>query len=118
MLSDLPKMQTLLRLRLKISGVIQGVGFRPFVYSSAKIFNLSGFVANEGKIVAVLPRGYADEILEKMHSNEFGEKAESIGEIEAEQAGVVVAKTGIGGTRVVDLQPGEQLLRICWQINS
>ncbi len=48
-----------------------------------------------------------------MHSNEFGEKAATIGEIVAEQAVIVVAKTGIGGTRVVDLQLGEQLPRLC-----
>jgi len=71
------------------------------------------YVANEGKLVAILPRQYADEMLEKMRQNEFGEKAEIIGEVVAEHAGMVVAKTGIGGTRVVDLQLGEQLPRIC-----
>ncbi|MDQ3714030.1 MAG: AIR synthase-related protein, partial [Acidobacteriota bacterium] len=71
------------------------------------------YVANEGKLVAILPREHADKMLEKMRSNEFGEKAEIIGEIVSEHAGIVVAKTGIGGTRVVDLQLGEQLPRIC-----
>ncbi len=71
------------------------------------------YIANEGKLVAILPREYADQMLEKMHSNEFGKKAEIIGEVVAEHAGMVVAKTGIGGTRVVDLQLGEQLPRIC-----
>ncbi len=52
-------------------------------------------------------------MLEKMRSNKFGEKAEIIGEVVSEPAGMVVAKTGIGGTRVVDLQLGEQLPRIC-----
>ena len=71
------------------------------------------YVANEGKLICILPRVYADEMLEKMRSNEFGRKAEIIGEVVAEHAGMVVAKTGIGGTRVVDLQLGEQLPRIC-----
>jgi hypothetical protein len=71
------------------------------------------YVATEGKLVAILPRGYADEILKKINSNEFGEKAEIIGEIVAKHAGMFVAKTGIGGTRVVDLQLGEPLPRIC-----
>jgi hydrogenase expression/formation protein HypE len=61
----------------------------------------------------MLPRGHADEMLKKMRANEFGEKAEIIGEVVSEHAGMVVAKTGIGGTRVVDLQLGEQLPRIC-----
>ncbi len=71
------------------------------------------YVANEGKLVAILPRKHADEMLEKMRLNEFGGKAEIIGEVVAEHAGMVIAKTGIGGTRVVDLQLGEQLPRIC-----
>lgn len=71
------------------------------------------YVANEGKLVAILPREFADEMLEKMRSNEFGAKAEIIGEVVDEHHGMVVAKTGIGGTRVVDLQLGEQLPRIC-----
>ncbi len=71
------------------------------------------YVANEGKLVAILPREFADQMLETMRSNKFGERAEIIGEIVSEHAGMVVAKTGIGGTRVVDLQLGEQLPRIC-----
>ena len=71
------------------------------------------YVANEGKLVAILPGEYAGEMLEKMRQNEFGKKAEIIGEVVEEHAGMVVAKTGIGGTRVVDLQLGEQLPRIC-----
>lgn len=71
------------------------------------------YVANEGKLVAMLPREFADEMLEKMRSNLCGEKAAIIGEVVGEHAGMVVAKTGIGGTRVVDLQLGEQLPRIC-----
>ncbi len=71
------------------------------------------YVANEGKLVAILPRRLADEIIEKIRGNILGEKAEIIGEVVLEHAGIVVAKTGIGGTRVVDLQLGEQLPRIC-----
>ncbi len=51
-------------------------------------------------------------LLEKMRLNEFGRHATVIGEIVVEHAGMVAAKTGIGGTRVVDLQLGEQLPRI------
>ncbi len=71
------------------------------------------YVANEGKLVCILPREFADEMLEKMRQNEFGRHATVIGEVVSEHAGMVVAKTGIGGTRVVDLQLGEQLPRIC-----
>ena len=71
------------------------------------------YVANEGKLLAILPRAHADELIEKMRSNEFGREATIIGEVVQEHAGMVVAKTGLGGTRVVDLQLGEQLPRIC-----
>jgi hydrogenase expression/formation protein HypE len=71
------------------------------------------YVANEGKLVAILPREFADEMIAKIRRNEYGEKAEIIGEVVSQHAGMVVAKTGIGGTRVVDLQLGEQLPRIC-----
>ncbi len=60
-----------------------------------------------------MPREFADEMLEKMRFNKFGEHAEIIGEVVSEHCGMVAAKTGIGGTRVVDLQLGEQLPRIC-----
>jgi hydrogenase expression/formation protein HypE len=84
------------------------------VQSACEILGLDPlYVANEGKLVAILPREFADAMIQKMRRNEFGEKAEIIGEVVGEHHGMVVAKTGIGGTRVVDLQLGEQLPRIC-----
>lgn len=71
------------------------------------------YVANEGKLICILPGEFADEMLEKMRQNQYGEKAEIIGEVVSEHTGMVVMKTGIGGTRVVDMQFGEQLPRIC-----
>lgn len=86
----------------------------PIVRAACELLGLDPFyVANEGKLLAILPREHADEMLEKMRRNEFGEKAQIIGEVVGEHAGMVVAKTGIGGTRVVDMQLGEQLPRIC-----
>jgi hydrogenase expression/formation protein HypE len=71
------------------------------------------YVANEGKLLAILPREKADKILEKMRANELGQKAVVIGEVVAEHPKMVVAKTPYGSTRVVDMQLGEQLPRIC-----
>lgn len=71
------------------------------------------YVANEGKLLAIVPRERADELIEIMQKNEFGTKAAIIGEVVEQNAGMVVTKTGIGGTRVVDMQLGEQLPRIC-----
>ncbi len=84
------------------------------VKSACEFLGLDPFyVANEGKLLAIVPREKADELLETMQKNEFGEKAAIIGEVVEAHPGMVVAKTGIGGTRVVDMQLGEQLPRIC-----
>ncbi|MGI8670173.1 MAG: hydrogenase expression/formation protein HypE [Aridibacter sp.] len=84
------------------------------VKSACEFLGLDPFyVANEGKLLAIVPREKADELLEAMQKNEFGKKAAIIGEVVEAHAGMVVAKTGIGGTRVVDMQLGEQLPRIC-----
>ena len=71
------------------------------------------YVANEGKLICILPHKFAEEMLEKMRRQKLGARAEIIGEVVTEHAGMVVARTGIGGTRVVDMQLGEQLPRIC-----
>jgi len=71
------------------------------------------YVANEGKLLAILPKENAEQVLEKMRQNEFGQKAEIIGEVVAEHPKMLVAKTVYGSTRVIDMQLGEQLPRIC-----
>jgi hydrogenase expression/formation protein HypE len=71
------------------------------------------YVANEGKLVAIVPATVAGELLAAMQAHELGRRATIIGKATAEHPGLVVARTGIGGTRVVDMQIGEQLPRIC-----
>jgi hydrogenase expression/formation protein HypE len=70
-------------------------------------------VANEGKLVAIVPADRADELLETMRRHPLGTGATRIGTCVAEHPRLVVARTGLGGTRVVDLPIGEQLPRIC-----
>lgn len=70
-------------------------------------------VANEGKLVAVVPAEQADEVLACMQGHPLGSGARRIGTCVAEHPRMVVARTGLGGTRVVDLPIGEQLPRIC-----
>jgi len=70
------------------------------------------YVANEGKLVAFVPRETADAVLAAMRSHPLGAGAAIIGEAVEEHPGMVVARTGLGGTRVVDLPLGEQLPRI------
>ncbi|MHC5700046.1 hydrogenase expression/formation protein HypE [Streptomyces sp. PKU-MA01144] len=71
------------------------------------------YVANEGKLVAFVPRDHADAVLAAMRAHPLGREAAVIGEAVADHPGMVVARTGLGGTRVVDLPLGEQLPRIC-----
>lgn len=84
------------------------------VASACEMLGMDPFyVANEGKMVAVVPPDQTDDALAIMRSQELGENAVAIGEIVDAHPGVVVAKTAIGATRVVDTQVGEQLPRIC-----
>jgi hydrogenase expression/formation protein HypE len=71
------------------------------------------YVANEGKLLAIVPADAADAVLAAMHAHPLGRDATIIGEVTADHAGFVMMKTRIGGTRVVDMLSGEQLPRIC-----
>jgi hydrogenase expression/formation protein HypE len=71
------------------------------------------YVANEGKLVAFVPPGDADRVLAAMRAHEYGRGSAVIGRCVPEHPGMVVARTGLGGTRVIDLPLGEQLPRIC-----
>jgi hydrogenase expression/formation protein HypE len=71
------------------------------------------YVANEGKLVAFVPREQADEVLAAMRAHPLGGGAAIIGECVPEHPGIVVTTTTFGGTRVVDMPLGEQLPRIC-----
>ncbi len=70
-------------------------------------------VANEGKLLAIVPADGAERVLAAMRNHPLGTRAAVIGQCVAEHPGMVVARTALGGTRVVDLPIGEQLPRIC-----
>jgi hydrogenase expression/formation protein HypE len=71
------------------------------------------YVANEGKLVAFVGRQAADPLLARIKNLPGGQEARVIGEVVADHPGMVIMKTRIGGTRIVDLMMGEQLPRIC-----
>ncbi len=71
------------------------------------------YVANEGKLVAIVPAKDADSVVARMCENRLGRDARVIGEVVREHPGMVLMQTEIGGTRVVDTLFGEQLPRIC-----
>jgi hydrogenase expression/formation protein HypE len=71
------------------------------------------YVANEGKLLAFVPHADADVVLAAMRAHPLGTRATLIGTCVDDHPGMVVARTALGGTRVVDLPIGEQLPRIC-----
>ncbi|MBL8096423.1 MAG: hydrogenase expression/formation protein HypE [Anaerolineales bacterium] len=71
------------------------------------------YVANEGKLIAIVPAERAEAVLAAMRAHPLGAKAARIGQVSDKNPGMVVARTGLGATRVVSLQIGEQLPRIC-----
>jgi hydrogenase expression/formation protein HypE len=70
-------------------------------------------VANEGKVLAIVPAEAADAVLTAMRSHPLGHEAALIGEVVDDHPGLVTMKTTVGGSRVVDMLSGEQLPRIC-----
>ena len=71
------------------------------------------YMANEGKLVAIVPRDAAPAVLAAMRALPAGRDAAIVGEVLAEPAGHVILNTLFGGERVVDMLVGEQLPRIC-----
>lgn len=71
------------------------------------------YVANEGKMIAIVAKDDADKVLTAMRSNRYGVGAAIIGEITAEHKNRVVLRTSLGARRIVDMLSGELLPRIC-----
>ena len=71
------------------------------------------YIANEGKLVAILSAEDTDKVLKAMLGNPYGKDASIIGEVRAEHPGRVVMKTCLGASRIVDMLVGDPLPRIC-----
>ncbi|MCI0525066.1 MAG: hydrogenase expression/formation protein HypE [Acidobacteria bacterium] len=71
------------------------------------------YVANEGKLVAIVSANLADSVIARMRGAPYGHNTRIIGEVTAEPKGIVTMVTGFGGARIVDMLVGEQLPRIC-----
>jgi hydrogenase expression/formation protein HypE len=71
------------------------------------------YVANEGKLVAFVPASSAEAILAAMRAHPYGTEAVIVGKAAAAPRGKVHLRTAIGGTRILDMLPGEMLPRIC-----
>lgn len=71
------------------------------------------FVANEGKLIAIVPPDSAEAVFAAIRRHPLGQRAAIIGRVVEQHPGMLVARTSIGGTRVIPMQIGEQLPRIC-----
>jgi hydrogenase expression/formation protein HypE len=90
------------------------IPIRPEVHAACEMLGLDPlYVANEGKLIAVVPPQHADRLLEVMRAHPLGRNAAMIGEVVAEPVGLVLMRSLVGGERVVTLLSGEQLPRIC-----
>jgi hydrogenase expression/formation protein HypE len=71
------------------------------------------YVANEGKLIAIVGRQEAEKVLQRMRAHPLGKASQIIGEVVSDHPRMVIMRTGIGGTRIVEPMFGEQLPRIC-----
>lgn len=71
------------------------------------------YVANEGVVVAIVMPGQEGELMRAMKAHPLGGSAAVIGVVGDEEDGKLLLETAVGGTRILDLLPGEQLPRIC-----
>ncbi len=86
----------------------------PAVAAACELLGLDPLlVANEGKLLAIVPQKSAEPVLAAMRSHELGRRAVAIGRVVADHPRVVVMRTAVGGTRIVAMPVGDQLPRIC-----
>jgi hydrogenase expression/formation protein HypE len=71
------------------------------------------YVANEGVMLAIVPAAEAARAVDSLRSHPLGRDAAIIGNVIAQPQATVLLRTALGGTRIVDLLPGDQLPRIC-----
>ena len=102
------------RTRLAISIEEERVPVRVAVRGACEILGLDPLhIANEGKLVAIVPRNEADAALAALRSHPLGADAAIVGDVLKEPEGMVLLRTGIGGSRVLDMLVGDPLPRIC-----
>jgi hydrogenase expression/formation protein HypE len=90
------------------------IPIRPEVHAACEMLGLDPlYVANEGKLIAVVPPAEADRLLEVMRRHPLGRDTAIIGEVVADHPGLVLLRSLVGGERVITMLSGEQLPRIC-----
>ena len=90
-----------LPVRAEVRGACEMLGLDPL------------YVANEGKLVAIVAPGAAEAALAALRAHPLGREARIIGRVTEEHRGMVAMRTALGTTRIVDMLAGDQLPRIC-----
>ena len=93
--------ESLLPVHQEVAGACELLGLDPL------------YVANEGKLIAIVAPEAADAVLNAMRSHPLGAEAQMIGEVVADHEGMVTMLTPFGTSRIVDMLSGDQLPRIC-----
>lgn len=93
--------ENLLPVRPEVLAVCEILGFDPL------------YLANEGKVVVIVEKGYSEKVLTIMKQYEVSAAARIIGTVTQQAAGQVALRTAVGGLRLIDMLSGEQLPRIC-----
>ena len=100
--------------RVCIRLVEEEIPISPAVHAACELLGFDPlYVANEGKLIAIVPPDQADTALQAMRSHPLGKNAMRIGAVEPQPAGKVLLQTPIGGSRILDMLSGEMLPRIC-----
>ncbi|HEY2589005.1 MAG TPA: hydrogenase expression/formation protein HypE [Tepidisphaeraceae bacterium] len=100
--------------RVGVHLIESALPIKPEVKAACEMLGLDPlYVANEGKLVAVVPPEEAERCLAAMRGHPLGRNATLIGEVVDDYPGMVVMRSLVGGERVVTLLAGEQLPRIC-----
>ena len=100
--------------RVGVKLIESSIPLRPEVRAACELLGLDPlYVANEGKLIAVVPPDDAQRALAAMRSHPLGRQAALIGEVVADHPGTVTLKSVVAGERLVGLLSGEQLPRIC-----
>ncbi len=92
----------------------EAIPVRDDVRGACEILGIDSlYVANEGKLVAVVAEADAEAALAALRAHRLGSQARIIGRVRADHPGVVTMRTALGSERIVDMPVGEQLPRIC-----
>jgi hydrogenase expression/formation protein HypE len=93
--------ETAIPVREEVQGACEMLGLDPL------------YVANEGKLIAIVAPEAAEGVLEAMRRHPLGSQAQIIGTVTAAHPGLVTMRTALGTSRIVDMLAGDQLPRIC-----